>query len=287
MITDRPYVGRFAPSPTGRLHMGSMVAAIGSFLEARSRGGKWLVRMEDLDPPREVPGAADDILRTLEGMGLLWDGKVMHQSDRHEAYASALETLLEQDHAFGCICTRKDLMVAGGLEVYPGTCREGLPVGVQARSWRLKMPAEGELTWADGGFGPQHHLRSSVGDVVLKRADGHWAYHLASVVDDAAQGVTDVVRGQDLMASTAAHLAIQQALKVNAPSYVHLRVLRNEEGQKLSKQTKAPAVDLSESGKIIQETLCFLGQPIPALDTPKRMMKEASSNWHLPSQGLQ
>lgn len=286
MTPVRPYVGRFAPSPTGRLHMGSMVAAIGSFLEARSRGGKWLVRMEDLDPPREVPGAADNILRTLEGMGLHWDGEVMHQSDRHDAYASALDTLRKNDDAFGCICTRKDLTASGGLEVYPGTCREGLPVGVEARSWRLKMPLEGELAWEDGGCGPQCHLRYAVGDVVLKRADGHWAYHLASVVDDVSQGITDVVRGQDLMASTAAHLAIQEALKVPAPGYVHLPVRRNAEGQKLSKQTKAPAVNVSEAGKVIQETLAFLGQSMPTLDSPQRMLEEATANWHLPSQCL-
>lgn len=278
MTTCRPYVGRFAPSPTGRLHMGSMVAALASWLDARSQGGMWLLRMEDLDPPREVPGAADDILRTLEAFGLTWDGEVTCQSQRHALYAEALETLKREGHAFGCICTRKDLASTSVNGLYPGTCKAGLPQGESPRSWRFDMPLEAQ-SWLDHGRGPSTVAGGEMGDFVLKRADGHWAYHLAVVVDDAAQDVTHVVRGADLWTSTAAHMALQHALNLRTPEYLHVPLVTNSQGQKLSKQTRAQPVSPSDATEVLAKALRVLGQPVPDLDKPKRMLQEAVASW--------
>ena len=278
MTTCRPYVGRFAPSPTGRLHMGSMVAALASWLDARSQGGTWLLRMEDLDPPREVPGAADDILRTLEAFGLTWDGEVTCQSQRHALYAEALDTLKREGHAFGCICTRKDLASTSVNGLYPGTCKAGLPQGESPRSWRFDMPLEAQ-SWLDHGRGPSTVAGGELGDFVLKRADGHWAYHLAVVVDDAAQDVTHVVRGADLWASTAAHMALQHALNLRTPEYLHVPLVTNSQGQKLSKQTRAQPVSPSDATEVLAKALRVLGQPVPDLDKPKRMLQEAVASW--------
>ena len=278
MTTCRPYVGRFAPSPTGRLHMGSMVAALASWLDARSQGGTWLLRMEDLDPPREVPGAADDILRTLEAFGLTWDGEVTCQSQRHALYAEALDTLKREGHAFGCICTRKDLASTSVYGLYPGTCKAGLPQGESPRSWRFDMPLEAQ-SWLDHGRGPSTVAGGEMGDFVLKRADGHWAYHLAVVVDDAAQDVTHVVRGADLWASTAAHMALQHALNLRTPEYLHVPLVTNSQGQKLSKQTRAQPVSPSDATEVLAKALRVLGQPVPDLDKPKRMLQEAVASW--------
>ncbi len=278
MTTCRPYVGRFAPSPTGRLHMGSMVAALASWLDARSQGGTWLLRMEDLDPPREVPGAADDILRTLEAFGLTWDGEVTCQSQRHALYAEALETLKREGHAFGCICTRKDLAFTSVNGLYPGTCKAGLPQGESPRSWRFDMPLEAQ-SWLDHGRGPTTVAGGEMGDFVLKRADGHWAYHLAVVVDDAAQDVTHVVRGADLWTSTAAHMALQHALNLRTPEYMHVPLVTNNQGQKLSKQTRAQPVSPSDATEVLAKALRVLGQPVPDLDKPKRMLQEAVASW--------
>lgn len=278
MTTCRPYVGRFAPSPTGRLHMGSMVAALASWLDARSQGGTWLLRMEDLDPPREVPGAADDILRTLEAFGLTWDGEVTCQSQRHALYAEALDTLKREGHAFGCICTRKDLASTSVNGLYPGTCKAGLPQGESPRSWRFNMPLEAQ-SWLDHGRGPSTVAGGEMGDFVLKRADGHWAYHLAVVVDDAAQDVTHVVRGADLWTSTAAHMALQHALNLRTPEYLHVPLVTNNQGQKLSKQTRAQPVSPSDATEVLAKALRVLGQPVPDLDKPKRMLQEAVASW--------
>lgn len=278
MTTCRPYVGRFAPSPTGRLHMGSMVAALASWLDARSQGGTWLLRMEDLDPPREVPGAADDILRTLEAFGLTWDGEVTCQSQRHALYAEALDTLKREGHAFGCICTRKDLASTSVNGLYPGTCKAGLPQGESPRSWRFDMPLEAQ-SWLDLGRGPSTVAGGELGDFVLKRADGHWAYHLAVVVDDAAQDVTHVVRGADLWTSTAAHMALQHALNLRTPEYLHVPLVTNNQGQKLSKQTRAQPVSPSDATEVLAKALRVLGQPVPDLDKPKRMLQEAVASW--------
>lgn len=206
-----PYRGRFAPSPTGPLHFGSLIAALGSCLDARQQGGTWLLRMEDVDTSRNVPGAADDILRTLAAFGFEWDGPVLYQSQRLAAYGAALEQLKQAGLAYGCACSRKEIAdsathaaIDGGL-AYPGTCRKGLPDGRAARAWRLRVD-NGEVAFIDRLQGRVvQHLEDDVGDFVLRRADGLFAYQLAVVVDDAWQGITDVVRGADLLASTPRH----------------------------------------------------------------------------------
>ena len=260
-MTRAGYVGRFAPSPTGRLHMGSLLAAVGSFCDAKHHGGQWLVRMEDLDPPREVPGAADDILRTLEAFGLHWDGEVRFQSHRNEAYEEVLATLMGNDLAFGCGCTRKEL---AGHEVYPGHCSNGLPMEKEARSFRFRIGAD-PWNWRDGVQGMQAFHANEIGDFVVRRADGFWAYQLAVVTDDLDQGVTHVVRGADLLDSTPRQMALRQALEPNAPAlhWAHLPVLVNGEGQKLSKQTLAEPVSKTDATQLMLRTLDLLGQSLP------------------------
>ncbi len=223
------YRGRFAPSPTGLLHAGSLTTAVGSYLQARSQGGEWLLRIEDLDPPREMPGASAAILRTLEAFGFAWDGPVVRQSQRLDAYQQALDQLIAQQRAYPCACTRREIALAGhpGLDgvVYPGTCRAGLPAGRHGRAWRLRVPA-GRICFEDGLHGRiEQDVSACVGDYVLKRADGLFAYQLAVVVDDAWQGVNAVVRGADLLDSTTRQIVLQQALGVPTPSYMHLPVL--------------------------------------------------------------
>lgn len=279
MTLGRPYVGRFAPSPTGRLHLGSMVAAVASYLDARAHGGTWLVRIEDLDPPREVEGAADDILRTLEGYGLHWDGSVMYQHQRGDAYLEALEFLQSQNSAFGCNCSRKELQEVDGLSLYPGTCRDGLPPGLTPRSWRFRMAEEVDLKWEDRLQGQQSFRSTEIGDFTLRRGDGYWAYHLAVVVDDDFQGVTDVVRGSDLLESTAAHLALQRALQFPTPRYAHVPVVTNEAGQKLSKQTLADAVQIEDASKVLLAVLKHLNVNGVHVDEPERMLREAVTSW--------
>lgn len=264
-----PYRGRFAPSPTGPLHFGSLVAALGSCLDARARSGEWLLRMEDIDAPRNVAGAADAILRTLEAFGFEWDGGVVWQSRRHDAYAAALEALKERGLAYGCACSRKEIADSarhaasdGGL-AYPGTCRSGLAPGRVPRAWRLRVD-DGETAFSDRLQGRVvQHLESDVGDFVLRRADGLFAYQLAVVVDDAWQGVTEVVRGADLIASTPRQIRLQQCLGLPTPGYAHLPVATNAAGEKLSKQTLAPAIDAARAGSELVRALAFLGQAPP------------------------
>ncbi|HDP90482.1 MAG TPA: tRNA glutamyl-Q(34) synthetase GluQRS [Thioalkalivibrio sp.] len=261
-------IGRFAPSPTGPLHFGSLIAAIGSYLEARRQGGRWLVRMEDLDPPREVPGAADDILRTLEAYGLYWDGEVMYQSRRSAHYREILNTLLARGEAFECGCTRREIADAGreGPEgpVYPGTCREGLPPGRVARAIRLRTHDE-LIRFEDAVQGTvEQRLESEIGDFVVLRADGLFAYQLAVVVDDAEQGVTEVVRGADLLDSTPRQIHLQHVLGYPTPRYMHLPVAVNREGQKLSKQTYARPLDRRAPVAPLYRALTFLDQHPPA-----------------------
>jgi glutamyl-Q tRNA(Asp) synthetase len=245
MTSASPYVGRFAPSPSGPLHFGSLVAALGSWLDARAAGGTWLVRMEDLDRPREQPGAADAILRTLQDCGLTWDGTVLRQSGRDAHYAAALERLRAAGQVYPCGCTRKEIadsstgIARDGAQVYPGTCRHGLAPGRVARAFRVRTSAE-PVRFLDRLQGPQAQaLEREVGDFVLLRADGLFAYQLAVVVDDAAQGVTDVVRGADLLESTARQIWLQTLLGCATPRYLHLPVAVNAAGEKLSKQTHA------------------------------------------------
>lgn len=263
------YRGRFAPSPTGPLHFGSLVAAVGSYLDARTQGGEWLLRMEDVDTSRNVPGAAENILATLEAFGFEWDGPVLWQSRRAAAYGEALEQLQGAGLLYGCACSRKEIAdsatrpaVDGGL-VYPGHCRAGLPAGRAARAWRLRVD-QGEVTFVDRLQGRvSQHLARDVGDFVLRRADGLFAYQLAVVVDDHFQGINQVVRGADLLASTPRQIFLQACLGYATPAYAHLPVASNAAGEKLSKQTRAPGLDVGRAAYALQRALRFLGQPVP------------------------
>ena len=263
-MTDTTYCGRFAPSPTGPLHFGSLVAAVGSFLDARSQGGKWLLRMEDLDPPREVPGAADDILRTLEAFGLCWDGAVSYQSARHSLYQAALDRLGQMGQTYPCGCTRKEIQThAGSSGIYPGTCRGGLPPGRKARSVRLRVP-DLEVSFDDRVQRTiSEWLPEQSGDYILRRADGLFAYQLAVVVDDADQDITDIVRGADLLDSTCQQIALQRVLGYATPDYLHLPLVVNEHGEKLSKQTHARPVTANHAVTTLCSALRALGQPVP------------------------
>jgi glutamyl-Q tRNA(Asp) synthetase len=261
------YRGRFAPSPTGPLHQGSLVAALASYLDARSQGGQWLVRMEDVDIPRTVPGAADEILRCLENCGLLWDGEVVHQTTRFGAYQQALDRLRLSGFAYPCACSRKE----AGDGPYPGTCRAGIAAGRPARSIRLRIPDEDSAA-------------SPTGDFPLFRADGVWAYQLAVVVDDAWQGITHVVRGADLLDSTPRQILLQRLLGLPAVAYAHIPIVLAADGQKLSKQTNAPAVDLANPGPAIAAALRFLRQHAPdGLEkcAPPEIVAHAIRNWNL------
>lgn len=263
------YRGRFAPSPSGPLHFGSLVAAVGSYLDARTQGGEWLVRMEDVDRPRNVPGAAEQILSTLEAFGFTWDGPVLWQSERDAAYGDVLAALRRDGLAYPCACSRKEIAdsarrpaVDGGL-AYPGTCRNGLPPGRAERAWRLRVDAT-ETAFVDRLQGRvAQFLEPDVGDFVLRRADGLFAYQLAVVVDDAAQGITDIVRGADLLDSTPRQLWLQRCLGYPQPCYAHLPVAANAAGEKLSKQTLAPALDAAGAATELVRALRFLGQPAP------------------------
>jgi glutamyl-Q tRNA(Asp) synthetase len=258
------YRGRFAPSPTGPLHFGSLVAAVGSFLDARAHQGEWLLRIDDLDRPRCVPGAADGILRTLEALGLHWDGPVIHQDRRDAAYAAALARLESAGQVYGCACTRREIAdsALAGIDgpVYPGTCRGGLPRGRQARAWRVRCDGA-HIAFDDAIQGRiAQDLEREIGDFVLKRADGLFAYQLAVVVDDAEQGITDIVRGADLIDSTPRQIHLQRLLGLPVPRYAHLPVAVNAQGEKLSKQTQAAAADAREPVALLNRVLEFLGQ---------------------------
>ena len=268
-VLPAPYRGRFAPSPSGPLHFGSLVAALGSYLDARAQSGKWLLRIEDVDQPRTVPAAADGILRTLEGFGFEWDGEVIIQSHRLDLYHAALVRLQLDGDVYPCACSRSEIAAAtshpsvdGGL-LYPGTCRDGLADGKAARSWRLRVP-DRELCFVDRVQGEvRQNLQREVGDFVLLRADGQYAYQLAVVVDDAVQRVNAVVRGVDLLDSTARQIWLQQRLGLPTPSYAHLPVVVNAAGEKLSKQTQATPVDPAGGSTVLACALEFLGHPMP------------------------
>jgi len=266
------YRGRFAPSPTGPLHFGSLVAAVGSYADARASDGEWHVRMEDIDPPREAPGAADAILRALEAFAMQWDGPVLYQSTRMEAYGEALGRLTAAGLTYPCGCTRKEITdsalrfgaASAGELVYPGTCRNGLPPGRAPRSVRLRVD-DALIGYHDAIQGRlRQHLGQEVGDFVLQRADGQYAYQLAVVVDDAFQDVTDVVRGADLLESTARQIYLQRCLHAPTPRYCHLPVATDANGEKLSKQTHAAPVDPARPAEALVRALAFLGHAPPA-----------------------
>jgi glutamyl-Q tRNA(Asp) synthetase len=267
------YVGRFAPSPTGPLHFGSLVAALASWLDARAAGGRWLVRIEDLDTPRTQPGAAQEMLRALAGLGLEWDGEPVFQSKRIDWYERALREL--RHNTYWCACSRREIadsslgLASDGAQIYPGTCRAGMPPDRPARALRLKVGAQ-EISYRDRVQGPRAQVLSrDVGDFVLYRADGQFAYQLAVVVDDAASGVTDIVRGADLLDSTPRQIHLQRLLGYPSPRYLHIPAALDARGEKLSKQTGAAPIDASHW----REALRFLGQP-PADD-----LARAVRNW--------
>lgn len=262
------YCGRFAPSPTGPLHFGSLVAAAASYLEARSRLGRWMLRMEDLDRPRCSAEAATAILRALEIYGFEHDGPVVWQAQRDDVYAAALEQLRAQGQVYACACTRRELadsrLGPDGAAIYPGTCRNGLPARRVARAWRARITDEA-LSFDDAIQGhAQCNPVSECGDFVVKRADGLFAYQLAVVVDDAEAGVTDIVRGADLFHSTPRQIILQRWLGLPTPRYAHVPVVTNAAGEKLSKQTLAQALVLDQPVPTLWQALDFLGQVPPA-----------------------
>lgn len=282
------YRGRFAPSPTGPLHFGSLVAALGSCLEAGAHGGQWRVRMEDLDPPREQAGAADLILRTLEAFAFEWDGAVMRQSARGAAYAQAIERLDARGALFPCACTRREIadsaLVIDGERVYPGTCRSGSPAGRTARTTRVRVGGE-IIDFQDAIQGSiRQDLAREVGDFVVRRADGFFAYQLVVVVDDAEQGTTDVVRGADLLGSTARQILLQRLLGLPTPRYAHLPAAVNAQGEKLSKQSLAQPLEARTAAPTLCAALAFLGQQPPP-DLAQAALREvwtwARENWAL------
>lgn len=274
MSASRPasaYRGRFAPSPTGPLHAGSLVAALASWLDSRAHGGQWLVRIEDIDTPRCVPGADALILAQLSRCGLVPDEAPVWQSQRGDLYEAALTHMQRSGHAYGCACTRSDIARAHealghtkprhGELVYPGTCRPdalGAQPGLRGqlpRAWRVRVPDgdTGKVDWHDRRLGTQsQRLDAAVGDFVVRRADGLWAYQLAVVVDDAAQGITHVVRGEDLADNTPRQLWLQRCLGLATPSHLHTPLVRGADGEKLSKQHGAEALDLSDDARAVQ-----------------------------------
>lgn len=276
------YVGRFAPSPTGPLHFGSLAAAVAGWLDARAAGGRWHLRIEDVDAPRTVPGAEDAILRALDALALHWDGPVVRQSERAARYEEALARLRAAGLAYRCRCTRKEIADSGlrGIDgaVYPGTCR-GLALGDDvAGADRFVVPAD-ETAFVDRVQGTQSQaLARDVGDFVVRRRDGLFAYQLAVVVDDADLGVTDVVRGADLLDSSPRQLALQKALGFPTPRYLH-HAVATRNGEKLSKQTLAPAIDAARGVAILGDALRFLGQGVPAAGSPAELLAEAARRW--------
>jgi len=278
--------GRFAPSPTGPLHFGSLVAAVASYADARAAGGRWLLRIEDVDTPRTTPGAEDAIVRALAAHGFAWDGTVMRQSERTTAYQAALAHLAARHLVYDCACTRRDIAAAPvrhGEHIYPGTCRSGIPrsrARAARRSVRVRVPAA-TIAFVDRLQGPQSQdLTRDVGDFVVRRADGLFAYQLAVVVDDAAQGVTSVVRGADLLSSTPRQVFLQHALGLGTPSYLHVPVALDRAGHKLSKQTEAAPLTGDPCAALLRAWQ-FLDQPMPAQRPrdPAEFWRHAVASW--------
>jgi len=259
-MSPAPVIGRFAPSPSGDLHFGSLVSAVGSYLEAKAAGGTWLLRIEDLDPPREVAGSAARIIHDLHNLGMRPDGQILYQSGRFDVYQDYVNQLMEDGFAYPCACTRKDLPPSG---IYPGTCRNGIRGGKTARAVRFRVnektckffdQVQGEMTGSPA---------DSIGDFIIHRADGLYAYQLAVVIDDDFQGVTQVVRGADLLDSTCRQMCLQEALGFNSPDYMHLPLAISADGKKLSKRIQADPVKHQDPAFAVKTALMFLGQQPP------------------------
>jgi glutamyl-Q tRNA(Asp) synthetase len=278
------YRGRFAPSPTGPLHFGSLLAAVASWLDARAQGGEWLVRIEDVDTTRTVPGATDEILRVLEACALEWDGEIVRQSERTARYAEALEVLDEKGVVYRCRCSRKEIADSAlrGLEgpVYPGTCRALALDRSVAGADRVRV-ADERIVFEDRVQGTiAQEMGRDIGDFVLRRRDGLFSYQLAVVVDDADQGITDVVRGADLLLSTPRQILLQRLLGFTTPRYLHVPVATNAQGQKLSKQTRAAPVTADRACEALQAALAALGQPAPESAEPRALLAGATLAWN-------
>lgn len=287
-MSSASYVGRFAPSPTGPLHLGSLVAALASWLDAHAAGGRWLLRMEDLDRPRCDQASADTILRQLEAYGLIWEGAVLYQSQRDDAYTAALDALKARGAVFACTCTRRQLALArrnaAGEPVYPGTCRLHPESPGGPHAWRVRV-ANVSVRFEDRVHGVlQQDLAHEVGDFVVRRADGLFAYQLAVVVDDAFQGITHVVRGADLLWNTPRQIHLQRLLGLPTPAYAHVPLVTNAFGQKLSKQTLAPALPGRGRRAVLAQALAALGHPPPAEllgAPPAALLGWASAHWRI------
>jgi len=285
-MTQASYRGRFAPSPTGPLHFGSLITALGSYLDAKAQGGEWWLRIDDIDPPRVAPGAIDAILRALEAYGLEWEGAVQYQRHRGEAYAAALAELQRLGVVYACACSRREIadssMGRPGAPIYPGTCRAGLAPGKAARA--LRVDTRGASVRVEDRLQGivEQDLECEAGDFIVQRADGLFAYQLAAVVDDAELGVTDIVRGSDLLDSTLRQVYLQTLLKLPLPRYLHLPVAVNALGEKLSKQTLAPPLDIAHPQPLLVQALSFLNHPPPeALKGAKtrEILAWAVQNW--------
>lgn len=277
--TSTPYIGRFAPTPSGHLHFGSLVAALASYLDARSVGGRWLMRMEDLDPPREEPGAQAAILKALESYGFEWDGEVVRQSDRHDAYAEVLNRLFNHGLAYACTCSRKTLAPYHGI--YPGLCRNA-GHDTKNAAIRLRVP-ELEYHFIDRVQGEyRQHLGRDVGDFVIRRRDGLYAYQLAVVLDDAWQGITDIVRGADLLDSTPRQLYLQELLGLPQPRYLHIPLITQPDGHKLGKSYRSPPLTEDQATPLLLRALRALGHNPGAelaYATPQEVLNWGIAHW--------
>ena len=283
------YTGRFAPSPTGPLHFGSLVAAVASYLQARTRSGRWLLRIEDIDPPRTVPGATEKIIGSLEAHGFEWDGPTLFQSRHLEQYAAVVDDLMRQQLAYRCICSREEIRQAATRTgaagpIYPGTCRNRSPAETADQPAAIRLRTEDiDVRFRDELLGEiSTSVAESVGDFVIRRKDGLFAYHLAIVVDDHAQQITEIVRGRDLLELTPAQLTLQQMLGYPSPDYFHVPIVTNDQGQKLSKQTGATALDDRNPAANLLAALKFLHQPAPAelaVAKPATIWAWALENW--------
>lgn len=272
-----PVIGRFAPSPTGDLHFGSLVSAVGSFLEAKTAGGDWLLRIEDLDPPREVAGSARRIIADLQKLGMQADGQILYQSSRFDAYQIYIDRLLQAGLAYRCACTRKDLPPSG---IYPGTCRNGIRGDKEPRAIRFRV-ADKTCAFNDKVQGRiTESPARSIGDFIIHRADGLFAYQLAVVVDDDYQGITQVVRGADLLDSTCRQLCLQQALGLESPDYMHLPLALFADGKKLSKRVQADPVKHQDPASAVAAALVFLGQQPPSGLALGRLWDWALQHWN-------
>lgn len=279
------YRGRFAPSPTGPLHFGSLVSAVASYLDARHHNGEWLVRIENVDLPREKPGSAESILETLQHFGMQWDGEVLYQSQRTERYAAEVDRLLNENRAFHCSCSRKQIIENATMgeqgAIYPGTCRDGHDASATQLSVRLQTD-DTLVRFDDRILGlQQQQVETEVGDFVIRRADGIHAYQLAVVVDDAEQAITHIVRGQDLLFSTARQVLLQRALGNPTPQYAHHRLVRDNRGKKLGKSDDAWPVDRSHPLNTLNKVLEFLHQPRVEADTIESFWQQAAQHWNI------